>query len=217
MYIACKTNSYCFVKYLIVTLTSDPNYIFSEGVPIEVTNDSKIMQLLIQHGARVQPGHIEKLFIVSTEEKPIYPDTFKHLRETGQWYPDLVCNSLGDTALHLSGRYQMYEIAHYLLSKAKCDPYFKNLHRETPVQLLMCVYKWSSNEIINITKALMNAKQWYPNSRYNTKGDTALHLSAKYYRYEVVKFLLSCTNCDPNITNQRKETLMQILLSEHKW
>ena len=59
----------------------------------------------------------------------------KTLVASGDWNPDLNCNSKGDTALHLSARHDRHRVVHYLLSEAKCDPNSKNLSDETPLQL----------------------------------------------------------------------------------
>ena len=151
--------------------------------------------------------------------KVIHPDTFRTLKRTEQWFPDLVCNSDGDTALHLSARYHRQEITHYLLTEAKCDPNIKNQRGETLLQLLMSVKSWTDSECISVIEVLLSTELWDKNSSCNSKRDTvtALHLSAEYHRYEVTYYLLTDVKCDPNIKNQGVETPIQVLFLMESW
>ena len=213
LYTACRRNRYHFVEHLILALKCNPNLRVyeSEELPIALTNKSNIMQLLIQHGAKIQLDYISKLFSLSSEED-IHPDTFRILKKSKQWYPDFVCNSNGDTALHLSARYHRYQLAHYLISEAKCDLNIKNKRCETPIQLMISIKSWSDSECMNIINALISTRVWDPNSACNSNGDTALHLSAKFRRYEVANYLLTEAKCDPSIRNLNGVTQVQLLV-----
>ena len=216
--IASKRNRYHFVEHLILALKCTPNCFVSKRTLIELTNDSNIMQLLIQHGARIKSSDIDKLFVISAmTNKIIHPNTFRTLKDTGQWYPDLVCNSKGDTALHLSARHHRYDVAVYFLTEANCDPNMKNRNGEKPFHLLMSTKSWSDSECICIIKALMSTRAWNPNSSCNYNGDTAFHLSAWYHRYEVAHYLLSEEMCDPKIMNLNGIQPIQMLLSTNSW
>ena len=212
---ACKTNNYYFVKHLILTLKCNTNCVLSEETTIEVTNNSEIMQLLIQHGAKVQPNHIEKLFLFSTQENALHPDTFRHMRETRQWYPDLACNFQGDTALHLTARYSSYEVACYMLFEAECDPNMRNLNNETPIHSLL-TSGCPDPKCIDMLNIWQKTKQWYPNSCCNGNGDTVLHLSIRHHRYEVTQYLISEVKCNPNSRNLTGETQVELMISADK-
>ena len=174
------------------------------------------MQILVQNGANIKPENIEKLFSLATKEHPISIETLKILRKAKLWYPDSVWTFLNDTALHRSARHQAPEVVHFLLTEVKCDPNIKNGESETLLQLV--VPKWASQpEIIDVIKDLVTTKQWDPNSSCNYKGDTALHLSAKYHKPEVVLFLLTEVKCDPSFKNLLGETLLQLMIPTMAW
>ena len=156
-------------------------------------------------------------------------DIIKALMKIKQWDPNSICDSNGDTALHLSVLHHRYDLTLYLMSQAKCDPNKGNQEGETPVQLLIILSEqnvqlfrvshnlWSDSECIDIIKTLIEIKQWDPNSICDSSGDTALHLSVLYHRYELTLYLLSQTECDPNIRNNKGYTLVELLLSEQEW
>ena len=154
-------------------------------------------------------------------------DIIKALMKIKQWDPNSICDSSGDTALHLSVLHHRYDLTLYLMSQAKCDPNKRNQEGETPVQLLILEQNvqlfhvshnlWSDSECINIIKTIIEIKQWDPNSICDSSGDTALHLSVLYHRYELTLYLLSQTECDPNIRNNKGYTLVELLLSEQEW
>ena len=131
-----------------------------------------------------------------------------------QWDPNLRCNAEDDTALHLSGRYRKPKTVHLLLSDAKCDPYLniRNRRGETPINLIMLAL--SDSECFDIIRVIVATKQWDPNLRCNSNGDTALHLSARHHKPRVTVILLTETKCDPNIRNNEEKTLLEMLLTD---
>ena len=212
LYIARTTNKCHIVEYL---QKNNPKLISWTSL-IELTNDTDITQLfkLVQHGAnKMHPYYINRLL----EKRAIHPDIFRTLKETNQWFPGLRCSDKEDTALHLSIQHHQYEVAHYLLTEARCNPNVENIRRDTPVQLLMSSKLWSDSECITIISVLMSTGLWYLNSECNSKGDAALHLSVRQYRYEVAHYLLSKCRYDPNIKNQMSETPLQLLVSDYYW
>ena len=132
-------------------------------------------------------------------------DMIKILMATKQWDPNSSCTSKNDTALHLSAQRHKPGVAHFLLSEAVCDPNIKNNDAETSLQIMMTA--WSDSTILKILKA---TKLWDPDSSCNSRGDTALHLSAKYHKPKVVHFLLSEAGCNPNAKNLKDETPLQL-------
>ena len=139
-------------------------------------------------------------------------NTIKVLTSTQRWNPNSSCSFRGDTALHLSAKCHRYEVAHFLLTEAKCAPNIKNQSGDTPIQPLMSAQSWSDFECLNIVKVLTSTRLWDPNSSCNSNGDTTLHLSARHHRYEVAYYLLSEVKCDPNVRNINGETQIQLLL-----
>ena len=130
---------------------------------------------------------------------------------TKHWNPNSSCNSEDDTALHLSARYHKPRITYFLLSEAKCNPYSVNKMGETVIKLLMSnTVMWNDYECVGIVKALVTTKHWNPDSSCNSKGDTALHLSARYHRLHTVRYLLSKANSNPNSKNINDETPLQL-------
>ena len=62
-------------------------------------------------------------------------DIIKVLLKIKMWDPNSICNSSGDTALHLSVVYHRPVVVLFLLSEAKCDPNCRNYKKQTPLQL----------------------------------------------------------------------------------
>ena len=133
---------------------------------------------------------------------------------TKRWDPNSSCNSKDDTALHLALRYHKPEVVNYLLFEMKCDPFKQNRKEETPMELLTSGCEYCC---IRTIRDLMAIRQWDPKSSCNSKDDTALHLAAQHHRFGVVNFLLIEAKYDPNIKNRNEETLMKVVISEHKW
>ena len=168
---------------------------------------------------RNREGDTPVQLLISTQKwsDPECTDIIKNLMTTKQWDPNSSCNSVGDTVLHLSVIYHRYEIILYLLLQTKCNPNKRNKKGNTPVQLLISTQKWSDHDCTNIIKNLTTTKQWDPNSSCNSVGDTVLHLSVIYHRYEVTLYLLSQTECNPTKRNKKGNTPVQLLLSTQKW
>ena len=141
----------------------------------------------------------------------------KDIAVTKQWDPNSRCNSIGDTALHLSVTYHKPKVAQFLVSEAKCNPNIKNKIGETSIYLLISVL--SDSECFNMIRDIVATKQWDPNSRCDSNGDTALHLSVRYHKPRVTMFLLSEAKCDPNTrNNMREKTLIELLIPDvNKW
>ena len=206
------------VHFLLSEVKCDPNIRNLEGeTPLQLaTKCPEIMNFLIVHGAHVNSDSdiVSRLLSRSTEQQEsACIGTFKCVMVTNQWDPNSSCNSIGDTALHLSARHHKPKVVHFLLSEAKCDPNIRNLEGESLLQLLIPTQSWLNSECITIIKGLMATKQWDPNSSCNSKYDTALHLSARHHRPKVVHFLLTEAKCDPNIRNSENETLLLLLMS----
>ena len=132
-----------------------------------------------------------------------------------QWNPNSSCNFNGDTALHLAVRYHRPVLARFLLSELRCEANAKNLWDETPIQLI--IQLWSDLKFTELIKQIINTKIWDPNSICNPKGDTALHLSIRYYRSELVNFLVFKAGCLLNVKNHGGKTPLCLLMSGLRW
>ena len=212
LHLSVRYRRFKLTKHLLTEIGCDPNIRnFENKLPLDLATNSEFMQILIQNGAKTRSENIKKLFYITTKEQPISLETLQVLVRTKQWHANSVYTIKHDTALHLSARHCRPEVAHFLLSEVKCDPNIKNVDDETFISLLMSI--WSDSEIINTIKDLMTIKQWDPNSICNSKGDTALHLSARHCRPEIAHFLLSEVKCNPNIKNVDDETFISLLMS----
>ena len=167
-------------------------------------------------------------------------DLIKLLVSSKEWLPNSSCNSNGDTILHLSVKYNRLGVVQFLLfdSKLQVDPNIRNIKGETPLkqasnanilQCLICqerVKLECDNEVVNrlltgstqeqdsvcteVLKEMIKNRQWDPNSICNPKGDTALHLSARYHLSKTAQFLIFEVICDPNRKNQDGATPLDL-------
>ena len=182
---------YELTLYLLSQTECDPNKRNKKGeTPVQLLISKQRVQLFsVSHNNWSDPECIEII---------------KTLIATKQWDPNSICDSSGDTALHLSVLYHRYELTLYLLSKAECDPIKRNEKSETPVQLFISNHKWSDYKCIDIIKVLIKIKMWDPNSICTSSGDTALHLSVLHHRYKLTLYLFSQIECDPNKRNKKR-------------
>ena len=209
------------VHFLLSENSCNPNRQNQDGVtPLDLATDPEIISLLIS-SERVWQSKcgidiVERALTHSTNEQDsLCIDILRTLIEAGQWNPTMSCNSTGDTALHLSIRLHRPVLTHFLLSEVKCEPNIKNLKGETPIQLIIQLY--TDSECTDLSKQIIATKSWDPHSTCNSEGDTALHLSAWYYRPKLANFLVSEAGCHPNVKNQAGETPLYLLLSLSLW
>ena len=207
--------------FLLSEISCNPNRQNQDGVtPLDLATDPEIISLLIS-SERVWQSKcgidiVERALTHSTNEQDsLCIDILRTLIEAGQWNPTMSCNSTGDTALHLSIRLHRPVLTHFLLSEVKCEPNIKNLKGETPIQLIIQLY--TDSECTDLSKQIIATKSWDPHSTCNSEGDTALHLSAWYYRPKLANFLVSEAGCHPNVKNQAGETPFYLLLSSSLW
>ena len=151
------------------------------------------------------PVHTLLLKLSNTECTNI----IKQLMETKQWDFNLSYNFNGDTFLHHCVRLHKYNLIYLLLCNAKCDPYIRNKDGETAIHLIISILL--DYKCFKVMRYI--AKHWNPNSSCNSEGDTALHLSARYHKPEMMQFLLSEVKCDPYIVNKRGETVVKLVMS----
>ena len=137
-------------------------------------------------------------------------------------------NSCGDTALHLACVADRNEIVEFLLTKMKSNPNVQNDRQETPIQL--------TNQLSIISQLIQHGavftsedvKKWMkqfsplevakvitlgdPN-RITAEGDTALHIACIMDQCDVMQYLVTERNCNPNIKNHGKKMPVELTLN----
>ena len=236
LHLACIADNPSTVNILLSETHCDPNYLDSNGkTPLQVTSNSKIMTILIEHGAKMTVDVVFKL-ITSTEidSKTNEILSLSIRKQAITWNPNEL-NSNGYTPLHLACIANNPSTVNILLSEAHCDPNCLDSNGKTPLQVTSdsrimtkliehgakatadVVFKLiTSSEIdsknINEILTLSISKQailWNPNE-LNSNGYTALHLACKAYNPTGVNILLSEAHCDPNCLDGNGKTPLQV-------
>ena len=221
------------IHYLLTEGHCDPNSLDNKGqMPLQLTSDSKIMKLLIEHGAKmttdvvfkvISSRHIShssaiELFTLSTKKGMMLWNTH-----------DL--NSSDETALHLACKRDKPAIVNYLLTEAKCDPNANDRYQCPPLEsttnfeiakMLIehgarvtpkIVLRFEAMEVINndykVIQLMLTTCSWSPDDK-DSDGYTALHLACKAGSPTTVNRLLSVAHCDPNIKSNNEKVPLQI-------
>ena len=146
LHVVCKCTTSCdkktLVEYLLTECQCDPNCLDSKGQsPLQLTSDSEVMKVLIEHGAKMTTDFVFKV-ISSAQLIESGAELFalSSMKGTMLWHPtDL--NSDGYNALHLACKADNFNIVNFLLSVAHCDPNIKSNNEEedskgqSPLQL----------------------------------------------------------------------------------
>ena len=140
LHLACKGNRLTLAKLLLSVAHCDPNVKsknINEELPIQLTTDFRIMQTLVEHGARMTTNIVFNLISMHNTDSRV-SDLFELsvTKETMLWNPNDL-NSNGYTALHLACKANRLTLVKRLLSVAHCDPNVKskNINEELPIQL----------------------------------------------------------------------------------
>ena len=211
----------------------DPNCLDSKGqMPLQLTTNSKIMQMLIEHGAKMTTDVVFKVISLKciTDARASELLTLSTRKGTMLWNPNEV-NSDGDTALHLACKLGKPAIVKCLLAEAKCDPnanynplILSPLESTTSLDIAKILIKYGAkvtpklvlrleameedflNKIVLIELMLTT---WNPDDR-DGDGYTALHLACKAGNPARVNLLLSIAHCDPNFKSISEEVPLQM-------
>ena len=203
----------------------DPNYLDKDGkTPLQLTSNPQIMEMLVQHGAKVTSDVVFKIILSVNEHKATEILLLSSTKNTMLWKPSDL-NGDGDTALHLACKVDKPAVVKYLLKHGHCNAMMKNVRNELPLELTTnidtvsllieqgatmapeLVLKFAAKASIpndHLTQLL-----WNPNIA-NSDGNTALHLACQADQQDTVNFLLSQTHSDPNIKNNNDEVPLQM-------
>ena len=234
MHTFVRSNIIRFVDFLLSECQCDPNCLDSIGkMPLQVTSNSKIMTILIEHGAKVTADVVFKLITSSEIDSKIINEilTLSLRKQAILWNPNEL-NSNGYTALHLACIADNPSTVNILLSEANCDPNSLDGNGKTALQVTSnskimtmliehgakvtadVIFKLiTSSEIDSkIILSLSIRKQailWNPNE-LNSNGYTALHLACIADNPSTVNILLSEAHCDPNCLDGNGKTALQV-------
>ena len=221
------------VHHLLNCFYCNPNSINSDGkTPLQLTSDETVMDKLVSHGAAMTIDVAQKVVMEKciSEDKAItllyhFVDNHSFKLTVRSSYPDGNLVDYGDTALCLACKANRSGVAHFLLSKVRCNPNTKDNNGDAPVQLAthpkliydlidhgttmnsIVVLKLISSDNIpedTVVRLLKKCSGWKPTEILNSTGDTALHLACKADRPSIVEFLLSHTNCGVKVENKHK-------------
>ena len=135
-------------------------------------------------------------------------------------------DSGGNVAIHLACKTNKPAVVKFLLKHGKCNPRYKNLRNELPIELTTNVNSISylmehgatmTPRLILKLVAIKNIPNeqlaqlilWNPDAS-DSEGNTALHLACLFREPDIVNFLLSQAICDPNVKNNKKEVPLQM-------
>ena len=215
------------VEYLLDEHHCDPNCLDkNEQMPLQLksVSDSRIMKILVQHGAKVTSDIMFKIISNVAEHTASEILRLSTTKKTMLWTPtDL--NDDGDTALHLACKVDKPEAVKYLLKQGNCNSTDKNSRNELPIELTTNIESISllvehgaamTPELIlkfvaveRIPNSVLAQLLWAPDAK-NSEGNTALHLACRADQPDTVNLLLSQAQCDPNVKNNNKEIPLQM-------
>ena len=115
----------------------------------------------------------------------------------------LVCNSNGETPLHVSCEHGHFSLVKHLIEKQHCDPKYVNSNGETPLHV-SCEHGHFS-----LVKYLIEEQHCDPKC-VNSNGETPLHVSCEHGHFSLVKHLIEKQHCDPKYVNSNGETPLHV-------
>ena len=116
-----------------------------------------------------------------------------------------ITDSMGNTPLHHSIKYECIESVTILVRAPGCDVNLANFKGETP---LIAACKYNNSPIVQ----LLVATERCDLNASNNEGNTALHISVSGGgQFEMVQCLLQSDRCDPNVFNISGYTPLHIV------
>ena len=118
-----------------------------------------------------------------------------------------ITDSMGNTPLHHSIKYECIESVTILVEAPGCDVNLANLKGETP---LIAACKHGNSAIVQLLLKCERCNL----STSDSEGNTALHIAVSRYssgQLENVQCLLQCERCDPNVINNSGCTPLHIV------
>ena len=117
---------------------------------------------------------------------------------------DSDCN----TPLHIACKTGRLDSVEYLLVMTKCDPNAKNKAGLTPLHVNINSSRYSNSHIV--IKLITHGAN---SNLADNEGNTPLHFSCQSDRFYATKYILTATDCDPNIKNKDRLTPLQVTLN----
>ena len=156
LHLVCKAdNLKCAIVSFLVSIDTkiDINDKNKEGLsPLEVTKDPKIMEKLVQNGAKVTSDVMFKIILNVKEHKASEILLLSITKKTMMWKPtDL--NDDGDTALHLACKVNKPDVVKFLLTNMEWNLNIKNRTGLSPLELsknpeiILCICQYDSVQI----------------------------------------------------------------------
>ena len=229
LHLACKANKPAIVTSLLSEAHCNPNIKNKEGItPLQLATSPDIILILCEHHHIVIFSETVKEWLDNTEL--IDDNTMKKIVELVAHNHKFKTEG-ASTLLHLICKdtfRDKIELIHYLLNEDDCDPNCLDGNGQTPLQLtsdsrimtklvqhgakmtsdVLCkvvsagnISEYVACELITLS-IRKRTMAWNPNDVLNSDGDTSLHAACKANRPEIVKILLSQTDCNPNIVNK---------------
>ena len=220
------------IDYLLTEHQCDPNCLDSNGqMPLQLTSDSRIMKVLVEHGARMTTDIVFRVILSSkyniTESEAIELFSLSTKKGTMLWNPtDLDRN--GKIALDLAYTFNMPATVNYFITKAKCDRSANNLLKSlleltTNLGVAKMLIKNGARvtpELVLRFEAMATKPNkhalielmlttWNPDDK-DSDGYTALYLACKADRPTTVNLLLSLAHSDPNSKGHSEEVPLQM-------
>ena len=226
IHIACKHSRLDILKQLLNSCNPDQQNVH-EDTPLQILSrrggnneqmkkSSKMAKLLLENGADV-------LKLDRYGDAPIHIackysrlDTLKVLLGFKPCDPNQQ-NASGDTALHIVCRMRIDDVHKYfqlLISRPELNTKIVNHNDQVPFDVVDNDGKTLLHRTCaeGDTRMAMLLVQIGENIlKCNRYGDAPIHIVCKHGRIDLLKFILNCTNCDPNQQNARGDTALHIV------
>ena len=261
LHLMCKLTYQCedcyeFINHVMKVCGNIVRSTNNDGkVPSQLTCDLTIIEHTLNYGAIIDSDIVFKIMNYRLKPKSSGNDKIEYAEDriitllkksldqhSCSWMPSDK-SSDGNTALHIACETDRFQLTHFLLYEAKCDPNVKNSRGYVPIQLALAsrlditedliqhgaittsdvVLKFISHHLnanlsrsIELLKLAIKDTAWRPGDK-TEEGETALHIAVRLYEDNepsIVHFLLSECRCDPNMTDKDGNTPIQ-LASNH--
>ena len=239
LHIACYTNKFPLVLYLIHDAQCSPNIENSEGsLPVDMTTNMEIINCVCQH-SRVSPHSktitkwlsnpllIDDATMLCILQSLV--DNHKTITKDGSTLIHVVCTC--------STSRDKKSLVEYLLTECQYDPNCIDSGRQMPLQLtsdlkiMKTLIKHGAQMTTDVVFKLISRHSRDPRvselfklsttkgtllrnpNDMNSDGYTALHLACKSDSNVIVNYLLSIAHCDPNIRSKNEEVCLPLQLT----
>ena len=226
LHIACQWGDVNIVRYLITDERCNPSVhsSISENTPLHIAakygQDDTIVQLLSYkecnpnaHNKKGDtPLHIacyrRSLDVVKLLLQARCSTNIPNKK--GETAQDILLNEDGDCLLHIACHWDDVDIIRYLVNKEQCSLRMQNPNLQTPLHVA-CYQK--SLSIIKFflemrcsTNILNKKGETAQDILLNEDGDRLLHIACQWGDVDIIRFLITDEECNPNLQNLSKNT-----------